>query len=395
MVYYSCHIYIYSIHAFLKMLMNSQFDSWEQEIVCRTTMSESITLDKALSDVEIRFLLNLPDSELQQADRLFFQIEQAHWFYEDFIADNNTHLPRFSLKQFAYKLFSHCSIFEKMQDKCYSLFEDFSAYRKKIPVFGCCILNPEMTKVALQCSWNGKSWGWPKGKVNEGEDGLTCGIRETFEETGFDATSHCREDHSISHLEEQKLIKLYIATNVPESTIFEPQTRKEVSKVEFHLIDDLPKSSYGVFQFIPKLKRWISTEGKKIRKTSKLANKDKEICKKERVKSEESLTRNIDDKNVETFDHGETGWDSESMFEVNGKLTGRTYSYDGNPHEFGSTHPRYINYNSQVAVEVGVDLATTFPAAIFQPVTYFSTPFKFDKKDVMKAVEARLDQLDN
>ena len=214
-----------------------------------------ISLEAALCDVEARFLYNLPESELQQTDRMFFQIEQAHWFYEDFIADNYDHLPHYSLKQFAQTIFTHCPLFAKMQDKCMSLFQDFSAYRKKIPVFGCCILNTEMTKIALQCSWNGKSWGWPKGKVNEGEDGLTCAIRETYEETGFDASLHCKEEHSMSIHEEEKLIKLYIATNVPESTIFEPQTRKEVSKVEFHFIDDLPKSCYGVFQFLPKLKR--------------------------------------------------------------------------------------------------------------------------------------------
>ena len=31
--------------------------------------------------------VQMPDSELQSGDRLFFQIEQAHWFYEDFRAD--------------------------------------------------------------------------------------------------------------------------------------------------------------------------------------------------------------------------------------------------------------------------------------------------------------------
>ena len=167
-------------------------------------------IHEALDIVESRFLTNLPDSELQHADRLFFQIEQAHWFYEDFIADNNDNLPHFTLKQFATKMFAHSDMFRNMQDKCMSLFNDFSAYRKKIPVFGCCILNPEMTKVALQCSWNGKSWSWPKGKVNEGEDAYKCAIRETFEETGFDASYHCDEEHFIAHYEDQKLIKLYI-----------------------------------------------------------------------------------------------------------------------------------------------------------------------------------------
>ena len=171
-------------------------------------MAAAPTLDAALDTVEARFLNNLPESELNTADRLFFQIEQAHWFYEDFLADKYEHLPHFNLKQFAAKIFAHSHLFTKMQDKCMSLFSDFSKYRKSIPVFGCCILNPEMTKIALGCTWNGKSWSWPKGKVNEGEDAYSCAIRETLEETGFDASEYCCAEHSLTHHEDEKLIKL-------------------------------------------------------------------------------------------------------------------------------------------------------------------------------------------
>ena len=50
------------------------------------------TIEDALCDVETRFLNNLPESELEQVDRLFFNIEQAHWFYEDHIVLANPHL---------------------------------------------------------------------------------------------------------------------------------------------------------------------------------------------------------------------------------------------------------------------------------------------------------------
>ena len=75
-------------------------------------ITKKLTLDEALDDVEARFLYNLPQLELRRSDRLFFQIEQAHWFYEDFIADQYTHLPHYKLKSFAEKIFSHCSLFE-------------------------------------------------------------------------------------------------------------------------------------------------------------------------------------------------------------------------------------------------------------------------------------------
>lgn len=38
--------------------------------------------EDALDDVHSRFILNLPENELSSADRIFFQLEQAHWYYE-------------------------------------------------------------------------------------------------------------------------------------------------------------------------------------------------------------------------------------------------------------------------------------------------------------------------
>ena len=40
-----------------------------------------LTTEICLEDVETRFLYNLPPSELARSERLFFQIEQAWWFY--------------------------------------------------------------------------------------------------------------------------------------------------------------------------------------------------------------------------------------------------------------------------------------------------------------------------
>lgn len=47
-----------------------------------------------------RFILNIPEEEFKSFDRLFFQIEQAHWFYLDFYRESNTALPNLNLKDF-------------------------------------------------------------------------------------------------------------------------------------------------------------------------------------------------------------------------------------------------------------------------------------------------------
>lgn len=42
---------------------------------------EDVTLMEALADIEARFIIPLPASELRP-ERVFFHLEQAHWFYE-------------------------------------------------------------------------------------------------------------------------------------------------------------------------------------------------------------------------------------------------------------------------------------------------------------------------
>ena len=316
----------------------------------------SITLDSALEDVEARFLFNLPESELSQPDRLFFQIEQAWWYYEDFKADRYPHLPHFSkLQLFAKKVFAHCPLLRPYENDCEELFEDFSRYKSMIPVYGVIMLSPDTKKMVLVCSYKGNSWGFPRGKVNQNEPPLTAAVREALEETGFDATAHCKQENSLVYIEGQKKVTLYIAQNVPEDTRFETQTRKEISKISFFPINALPKSTYGVYPFMQKLQRWIDGErrkskGGKVAKGSKASastGTGTGAAKRSHHQGESAI---FDGRNHDTFADelamGAKGWAVEDMFSANAKLTGRDYAaYSGNSHDFGSSHPRYVNFN--------------------------------------------------
>jgi len=320
------------------------------------------TLDSALADVEARFLYNLPESELSEPDRLFFQIEQAWWFYEDFMADRHQHLPHFAkLQSFAKKIFSHCPILSNYEDQCEELFNDFVAYKNMIPVFGVIMLSPDMKKMVLVCGWKSNTWTFPRGKVNQNEGNLACAVREALEETGFDASAYCREEDSLQYVEGRKVIKLYIACNVPETAYFETKTRKEISKVAFWPIDALPKSTYGVFPFLPRLMRFIASKQPKKSKSSKtttsaaaakVAGSSSSSSSSKRAPRSSDATQ-FDGRNHDTFfeelSSGQKGWDVTDMFKANALLTGRNYSaYDGNPHDFGSSHPRYKNFNEQL-----------------------------------------------
>lgn len=347
-------------------------------------MAEAERLERALGQVERRFLLNLPEEELARTDRLFFQIEQAHWFYEDFIADDpkNSDLPKFKkLQSFAEILFKSSPLLRPLQNKMDILFNDFCTYRYQIPVCGCILVNPELTHVVLVRNWSGNSWSWPKGKINQGESPYSCALRETLEETGYDASSLCSEDNFLVVHEDSKLTKLFVAVGVPNDTVFETQTRKEISKVEFHPMNQLPKKVWGVQQFIPKLQRFLSKH-KASKKGSAPSDK----------KQAAPAQTAFDHRNTATFgDTGGRDWSVDDMFNANAKLTGLTFTYDGNPHNFGSTHPSYVNYRDEESCLEDKSFRSGNVGVIQAPTKdLFPTDFSFDRQAVMAAVSGVL-----
>jgi mRNA-decapping enzyme subunit 2 len=431
-------------------------------------------LDDALIDVETRFLYSFPENELNKADRLFFQIEQAYWYYEDFKADRYSHLPHYSnLKSFAKLIFEHCELLKSKTDSFQELFESFANYKSKIPVCGCILLNPSMTKLVLVCNWDGKSWSFPRGKIDENESEYHCAMREVYEETGFNPESYCNESEYLISFQEQKKIQLFIGVNVPEDTVFQCKTRKEISKIEFFDINNLPKNTYCVHPFIPKLKRWIdkkqkilnklaskspylnalnasTSKGKKDQGTPnrKIKLGDKENSRENaipKILKRRNNSSAIDSKNVDTFslfpsiaegkeENSGEGWSVEEMFKANSKITGKAYDYDGNPHSFGSSHPKFVNYRDYTDVKKSASLFSSDPSDMdFQnlslqsqtlgekllrgdgkesdgieyfalPVStlnkekhsggksrsFFTVPFRFDTKDIMSGIDSVL-----
>ncbi|KAG0219083.1 mRNA-decapping enzyme subunit 2 [Mortierella sp. NVP41] len=247
------------------------------------------TFENVLDDLSSRFIINVPDEELASVERICFQIEQAHWFYEDFIREQNPALPSFNLKSFSAKFFQHCPLLHEWANEHETAFANFMEYKIRVPVCGAIILNDAMDKCILVKGWTARSgWGFPKGKINKDEPDTSCAVREVWEETGFDVAERIRDEDYVEQTIKDQRIRLYIIKSVPENTVFEPQTRKEISKIEWHYIADLPTSKpkpiekgthsgresgtersngiknpsryYMVTPFVHKLKNWIITQ---------------------------------------------------------------------------------------------------------------------------------------
>ncbi|KAK4505719.1 hypothetical protein PRZ48_003684 [Zasmidium cellare] len=247
-----------------------------------------MTLGDCLDDLTVRFLLNLPPGELSSIPRLCFQVEEAQWFYEDFIRPLNPTLPGLNLRDFLLTLFRHCPLlsgFDATQHV--AAYEQFLEYKTRVPVRGAILMNDDMDKVLLVRGWKkGSRWSFPRGKINKDEPDLDCAIREVYEETGFDIHGAGLVDtnmqggqvKSIDVTMREQHMKLFVFRGVSMDTYFEPKTRKEISKIQWYNVKDLPgfkkakgvagqgqgeaaaTKFYMVAPFLGHLKKWIGQQ---------------------------------------------------------------------------------------------------------------------------------------
>ena len=266
--------------------------------------------------------------------RLFFQIELAHWFYLDFYCDTSfsnmssssssggssgssssssgsssssdtassedssddedesfENLVRLhptsekelskpcSIKVFAENIFRYCPFLMQHSNQVDNILTKWKEFKHALPTNGAIMLDESMKHVLLvQGFWAKASWGFPKGKVIEDETEAQCAIREVLEETGYDISDKLSEQDHLQVKINDQIITLYIITNVPKTTKFEPKTRREIKEVRWFRIDELPvhrkdlrckeisgfspNSFFMVIPFVKALKKWISHKHK-------------------------------------------------------------------------------------------------------------------------------------
>uniref|UniRef100_UPI0037E78722 m7GpppN-mRNA hydrolase n=1 Tax=Semicossyphus pulcher TaxID=241346 RepID=UPI0037E78722 len=228
-----------------------------------------------LDDLCSRFILHIPSEERDNAIRVCFQIELAHWFYLDFCMQNTPGAPHCGIRDFAKAVFQHCPFLLPHGEDVQKVLEQWKEYKMGVPTYGAIILDESLENALLVQGYLAKSgWGFPKGKVNEDEAPHDCAVREVMEETGFDIKNRICKDVYIEQKITDQLVRLYIIPGVSKDTKFNPKTRKEIRNIEWFPIEKLPchrndmtpKSKLGLapnrffmaIPFIRPLREWIS-----------------------------------------------------------------------------------------------------------------------------------------
>lgn len=302
-------------------------------------------------DLTSRFFLNLPASELETFERIFYQLEQAHWYYEDVMREEDPALETYTLREFCINFFQVCPILKPHFYNFEELFAKFQEYLHSVPVCGAIILNSDMTKVLLVQGYYGKSWGFPKGKINQDETPEACAIREVLEETGLDISNMLNpDDFFTAH---HKEIKLYVIRGAPEDRNYEPTTQKEIGDIRWFSLTDIPtlkkagaKSAtpskaktkfWSVGMFIPSLKKWIKSQLSKGSTTSDsidVSPQRQKVSKPKKSPEKKQKRYSI----TETFGvEADSGWSVEDMFATNETLFSLPSTNLKNPNDLASS----------------------------------------------------------
>jgi mRNA-decapping enzyme subunit 2 len=190
-----------------------------------------------------------------------------------------------SLHEFGLQLFTYCEPLQPLKSQYKQLYDEFSAYKNKVPTCGCILLNEACDKLLLVCNWKRTTWSFPKGKVNENEDAAVGAMREVYEEIGYRPVVDPEENITLVS-DSGQLTTMFIVPGLPEDFAYTPKARKEISEVRFFYLENpLPNEKFNFNKYKTPLKAWI----KKYKQQQKSGGKKKNNLKSDLVNVEKSI----------------------------------------------------------------------------------------------------------
>uniref|UniRef100_A0A915L9S5 mRNA-decapping enzyme 2 n=1 Tax=Romanomermis culicivorax TaxID=13658 RepID=A0A915L9S5_ROMCU len=199
---------------------------------------EPLVSSHILDDVCSRFIINMPKDQLEDPNRICFQLELAYWFYWD---NYEEELNKCSLKEFIRIVFNYLPYLKRYSNNVGDIVEKWRSYKALVPTYGAILMDEALESVILvQGDFARASWGFPKGKVNEGEPPHMCAIREVREETGFDISKLLDQNLYFERKINETTVRLYIIQGVDRHFPFKPETKNEIREVRWFRLTDLP-----------------------------------------------------------------------------------------------------------------------------------------------------------
>ncbi|KAF7682926.1 mRNA decapping complex subunit 2 [Astathelohania contejeani] len=201
-----------------------------------------MNLPEILDDLAARFIIPHAEEINGVPERIFFMIEEAHWFYLDIYQKKYRDLPRLTLKKFGVAILEHIGYIIDV----YEAYKTFIKYKKDVPVYGALLINREMDSILLVRGYSKHSmYSFPKGKKNRDESGEECAVREVYEEIGYDIGAKI-----LPITLKSNKFTLFVVMNVKGDTKFKTQTRNEISDIRWIKLSEIERNKNGIYKNI-------------------------------------------------------------------------------------------------------------------------------------------------
>lgn len=119
--------------------------------LCKTLWAHNFVNAKPLQ-------VELDSEDLKDFVRVFFKIEEAHWFYLDHYCDNNPVLPKVGLREFCEIVCRHVPYLQRFVEYLDDHWKAWKQYKANIPTAGAILLDETLEYVsclaALLCLSN-------------------------------------------------------------------------------------------------------------------------------------------------------------------------------------------------------------------------------------------------
>jgi mRNA-decapping enzyme subunit 2 len=175
-----------------------------------------------MEKLAVTFILNLPDTELENTNRIMHNIEEAMWFYTDYYESKNITLLKFTI------IMGEIIGWEKSES--IKIWKQYKKYKKNIVRCGGVLLNKKRDKILLVKSFNGNYWGFPVGKINKEEKELDCAKREIFEEINYKVK---KPKYKFKLTQNNIKYTLFLFENIEEYFPFSTNTFMEISEIKW------------------------------------------------------------------------------------------------------------------------------------------------------------------
>jgi len=184
-----------------------------------------------------QYIYPMQHFDLLNKVKVFCYLQQLYWDYLDYYSPNYSFFPKWSEEDFICFILRYTGILQPyFKQEPMTEYKEWCSYVDKIPVYGSVIVDKSRRYcLLLKVKFGNESirYGFPKGKINVGENPIDCAIRETKEETGFDVSNYIKEAYYVEDIIHNKLTRLYIIEGVSKKTKFNALSRGECDGYEW------------------------------------------------------------------------------------------------------------------------------------------------------------------